>query len=90
MPVRSKTGAPMQRMVFSFSSSSTVAYGQDLATMKQGNWWGVINHENNEGVVRVGDNTETPGMKFWEWGQNNSFDTNPFKKGDSARPYIEL
>ncbi|MEU5994602.1 DUF5107 domain-containing protein [Spirillospora sp. NPDC047418] len=67
-----------------------IAYGQDLATMKQGNWWGVVNHENNEGVVRVGDNTKTPGMKFWEWGQNNSFDTNPFSKGNSARPYIEL
>lgn len=67
-----------------------IAYGQDLATMEQGNWWGVINHENNEGVVRVGDNTKTPGLKFWEWGQNKSFDTNPFTKGDSARPYIEL
>lgn len=67
-----------------------IAYGQDLATMEQGNWWGVINHENNEGVVRVGDNTKTPGMKFWEWGQNNSFDTNPYEKGNSARPYIEL
>ncbi|WP_371786190.1 DUF5107 domain-containing protein [Streptosporangium subroseum] len=67
-----------------------IAYGQDLATMQQGNWWGVVNHENNEGVVRVGDNTKTPGMKFWEWGQNKSFDTNVYTKGNSARPYIEL
>jgi hypothetical protein len=69
---------------------SGIAYGQDLATMPQGNWWGVINHENNEGVVRVGDNTKTPGLKLWEWGQNASFDTNPYSKGNSARPYIEL
>ncbi|GAB1817104.1 DUF5107 domain-containing protein [Herbidospora sp. RD11066] len=67
-----------------------IAYGQDLATLPQGDWWGVINHENNEGVIRVGDNTKTPGMKFWEWGQNNSFDTNVYSKGNSARPYIEL
>lgn len=67
-----------------------IAYGQDLATLPQGNWWGVINHENNEGVIRVGDNTKTPGLKLWEWGQNNSFDTNPYSKGNSARPYIEL
>ncbi|GLW08980.1 hypothetical protein Misp01_41100 [Microtetraspora sp. NBRC 13810] len=67
-----------------------IAYGQDLATMKQGNWWGVVNHENNEGVIRVGDNTKTPGLKFWEWGQNKSFDTNVYSKGNSARPYIEL
>ncbi|WP_051759202.1 DUF5107 domain-containing protein [Herbidospora cretacea] len=67
-----------------------IAYGQDLATLPQGDWWGVINHENNEGVIRVGDNKKTPGMKFWEWGQNNSFDTNVYSKGNSARPYIEL
>lgn len=67
-----------------------IAYGQNLATLPQANWWGVINHENNEGVVRVGDNTKTPGMKIWEWGQNASFDTNVYAKGNSARPYIEL
>ncbi|GAA2153471.1 hypothetical protein [Actinomadura napierensis] len=71
-------------------SDMGITYGQDLATMQQGNWWGVVNHENDEGVVRVGDNAKTPGMKFWEWGQNNSFDTNVFSKGNSARPYIDL
>ncbi|GAA1299903.1 hypothetical protein Psi02_77310 [Planotetraspora silvatica] len=71
-------------------TNSGIAYGQDLATMQQGNWWGVVNHENDEGVIRVGDNTKTPGMKFWEWGQNGSFDTNVYSKGNSARPYIEL
>ena len=69
---------------------SGIAYGQDLATMPQGDWWGVVNHENSEGVVRVGDNKKTPGLKLWEWGQNASFDTNPYSKGNSARPYIEL
>jgi hypothetical protein len=67
-----------------------IAYGQDLATMPQGDWWGVVNHEDNEGVIRTGDNTKTPGMKFWEWGFNGSFNTSPYAKGNSARPYIEL
>jgi hypothetical protein len=67
-----------------------IAYGQDLATLPQADWWGVVNHENGEGVVRVGDNKITPGMKFWEWGFNNSFDTSIFTRGQSARPYIEL
>ncbi|MFJ2034258.1 DUF5107 domain-containing protein [Streptosporangium sp. NPDC087985] len=67
-----------------------IAYGQGLAQNPQGNWWGVINHENGEGVVRVGDNKVTPGMKFWEWGYNSSFDTNIYRNGSSARPYIEL
>jgi hypothetical protein len=67
-----------------------IAYGQGLAANPQGNWWGVINQENGEGVVRVGNNQVTPGMKFWEWGYNSSFDTNIFRNGSSARPYIEL
>jgi Domain of unknown function (DUF5107)/Collagen triple helix repeat (20 copies) len=67
-----------------------IAYGQGLATMEQANWWGVVNHENGEGVIRTGDNTRTPGLKFWEWGFNGSFNTSPFQKGQSARPYIEL
>ncbi|WP_370615182.1 DUF5107 domain-containing protein [Mumia qirimensis] len=67
-----------------------IAYGQGLKDNPQGDWWGVINQENGEGVVRVGDNDVTPGMKFWEWGFANSFDTNIFKNGSSARPYIEL
>src|ERR1700754_1282694 len=67
-----------------------IAYGQDLATLPQANWWGVVNHENGEGVIRTGDNTRTPGMKFWEWGFNGSFNTSPYSKGNSARPYIEL
>ncbi len=70
--------------------SDGIAYGQDLATSPQNNFWGVVNQENRESVVRVGDNTITPGMKFWEWGQNGSFDTNIFRRGSSERPYIEL
>jgi hypothetical protein len=67
-----------------------IAYGQGLADNPQGDWWGVINQENGEGVVRVGNNDVTPGMKFWEWGYNSSFDTNIYRNGSSARPYIEL
>jgi hypothetical protein len=70
--------------------SDGIAYGQDLATTPQNNFWDVVNHENREGAVRVGDTTITPGMKFWEWGQNGSFDTNIFRRGSSERPYIEL
>ncbi|WP_100414860.1 DUF5107 domain-containing protein [Mumia flava] len=67
-----------------------IVYGQGLADNPQGNWWGVINQENGEGVVRIGENDKTPGMKFWEWGYENSFDTNIYDNGHSARPYIEL
>jgi hypothetical protein len=46
-----------------------IAYGQDLDVLPQADWWGVVNHENSEGVIRVSDNEITHGMKFWTWGR---------------------
>jgi hypothetical protein len=53
-------------------------------------YWGVINHENEEGIFRISDNVETPGMKLWTWGKNN-VDNNmlDFSNG-GADNYIEL
>lgn len=57
----------------------------------EGHWWGVINHTNGVGILRVADNAKaTPGMKFWTWGHRDSFAGNPEKFGDARRPYIEL
>ena len=54
------------------------------------NWWGVINHENQMGLLRIADNkNHTPGLKFWTWGID-SLNTNPETFGDSSRGYIEL
>ena len=36
--------------------------------MQGGNFWGVINHDNDEGIIRIADNTVTPGLKMWTWG----------------------
>jgi hypothetical protein len=71
-------------------SNNGIAYGQGLAANPQGDWWGVVNRESAEGVLRVGENDATPGMKYWEWGFNGSFNTNPYSKGNSGRPYVEL
>jgi hypothetical protein len=55
------------------------------------NWWGVINHRNEEGIFRIADNSKyTPGLKFWTWGYLQSYLANPKTFGNSARPYIEL
>src|ERR1700730_16047850 len=32
------------------------------------NFWGVINHDNDEGIIRIADNTVTRGLKMWTWG----------------------
>lgn len=54
-------------------------------------WWGVINHDNEEGILRIADNhTYTPGLKFWTWGADRSYSANPRNYSDVARPYIEM
>ncbi len=63
-----------------------IAYAYDL----KDNYWGVINHENEEGIFRISENIETPGMKFWTWGKNN-IDNNLFDFSNGGRDnYIEL
>jgi hypothetical protein len=65
-----------------------IAYGLGLDTNPQGNWWGVVNQSNREGVVRVGDNRTTPGMKLWEWGYPASFNGNINDKSNPRRPAL--
>jgi hypothetical protein len=71
-------------------SDEGIAYGLGLNTNPQGNWWGVVNQGNGEGVVRVGDNQITPGMKLWEWGYPASVNVDLNDKSDPHRPYIEM
>lgn len=59
----------------------------------QKNFWGVINHNNKEGILRIADNSMTPGMKMWTWGYTQSLNvdpTLPANADNGARPYFEL
>jgi len=57
----------------------------------EADFYGVVNHENSEGIFRVSDNALiTPGMKFWTWGANQGLNANPENFYENARPYIEL
>ncbi len=59
--------------------------------MRGGNFWGVINHDNDEGIIRIADNTLTPGLKMWTWGfPSFTNETDPRKDPTPARPYVEL
>jgi hypothetical protein len=59
--------------------------------MRGGSFWGVINHDNDEGIIRIADNTVTPGLKMWTWGFPSFTDeTDPRKDPNPARPYVEL
>ncbi|CAM9314482.1 unnamed protein product [Chrysoparadoxa australica] len=54
----------------------------------ESDFWGVINHDNEEGLMRVADNSVTIGMKWWLWGATQSFPEDRYQV--SERPYIEL
>jgi len=55
------------------------------------NYWGVINHDNEEGLIRVADNNITPGIKIWAWKYDDYENINPFENPDNVRrPYVEL
>jgi hypothetical protein len=59
--------------------------------MQGGNFWGVINHDNNEGIIRIADNRITRGLKMWTWGFPSFTDeTDQRKDPNPARPYVEL
>src|SRR5690606_19604118 len=53
------------------------------------NWSGLINYDNDVGVLRVSDNTETPGLKVWTFGRDSvNIDIND--SDEWLRPTIEL
>src|SRR5205085_12388379 len=55
------------------------------------NFWGVINHDNEEGIIRVADNRVTRGLKMWTWGfPSFTNQTDPRKEAKEQQPYIEL
>jgi hypothetical protein len=59
--------------------------------MRAKNFWGVINHDNDEGIIRIADNTITRGLKMWTWGFPSFTDeTDPRKDPNPQRPYVEL
>jgi hypothetical protein len=51
----------------------------------------VINHDNEEGIIRIADNKVTPGLKMWTWGfPSFTNETDPRKEPNELRPYVEL
>ena len=59
--------------------------------MGGGNFWGVINHDNDEGIFRIADNTVTRGLKMWTWGfPSLASQADPRAAASEAQPYIEL
>jgi hypothetical protein len=74
-----------------FRNWPTMGIAYAAPDMQGGNFWGVINHDNEEGIIRIADNAVTPGLKMWTWGFPSFTDeTDARKDPNPARPYIEL
>jgi len=74
-----------------FKNWPTMGIAYAAPDMQGGHFWGVINHDNEEGIVRIADNTVTPGLKMWTWGfPSFTNETDARKDPNEARPYVEL
>ncbi len=63
-----------------------IAYAHEF----EGKYWGVINHENEEGIFRLSENTQTKGVKLWTWGKNNIDNDLYDWSNEGADNYVEL
>ncbi len=74
-----------------FKNWPTMGIAYAAPDMAGKNFWGVINHDNEEGLIRIADNTITRGLKMWTWGFPSMANaTDVRKKPDPAQPYVEL
>ena len=74
-----------------FKNWPTMGIAYAAPDMQGGNFWGVINHDNEEGIIRIADNRRTPGLKMWTWGfPSFTNQTDARKDPNEAQPYVEL
>ena len=74
-----------------FRNWPTMGIAYAAPDMQGGNFWGVINHDNEEGIIRIADNRVTPGLKMWTWGfPSFTNQTDARKDATPAQPYVEL
>jgi len=74
-----------------FRNWPTMGIAYAAPDMQGGNFWGVINHDNEEGIIRIADNTVTRGLKMWTWGYPAFTDhADPRREPREQQPYVEL
>ena len=74
-----------------FRNWPTMGIAYAAPDMAGGNFWGVINHDNEEGIIRIADNRVTRGLKMWTWGFSSfTNETDPRRDPNPQRPYVEL
>jgi Domain of unknown function (DUF5107) len=67
-----------------------IVYAWPDATTPMNTFWGVINHDNREGIIRISNNDQTIGLKMWTWGYPQSVNADVNSNTNTDLPYIEL
>ena len=74
-----------------FRNWPTMGIAYAAPDMQGGNFWGAINHDNEEGIIRIADNRVTRGLKMWTWGFPSFTNQADARKApNEAQPYVEL
>jgi hypothetical protein len=74
-----------------FRNWPTMGIAYAAPDMGSANFWGVINHDNEEGIIRIADNNVTRGLKMWTWGYPSFTNESDGRRDPGpARPYVEL
>ncbi len=74
-----------------FKNWPTMGIAYAAPDMQGGNFWGVINHDEAEGIIRIADNRVTRGLKMWTWGFPSLANADdPRRHPNEAQPYVEL
>jgi hypothetical protein len=74
-----------------FKNWPTMGIAYAAPDMQGGNFWGAINHDNEEGIIRIADNRVTRGLKMWTWGfPSFTNQADQRKEPNEAQPYVEL
>ncbi|MCP4620171.1 MAG: DUF5107 domain-containing protein [Bradyrhizobium sp.] len=85
------TGAHRFEKLRFFRNWPTMGIAYAAPDMGAANFWGVINHDNKEGIIRIADNRITPGLKMWTWGFPSFTDqTDARKNPRTDQPYVEM
>jgi hypothetical protein len=74
-----------------FRNWPTMGIAYAAPDMGAANFWGVINHDNEEGIIRIADNKVTRGLKMWTWGFPTFTHESEARRDPSpGQPYVEL
>jgi hypothetical protein len=74
-----------------FKTWPTMGIAYAAPDMGAANFWGVINHDDEEGIIRIADNRVTRGLKMWTWGfPSLANDAVARTKPNPAQAYVEL